>query len=162
LFYRAHTVASDQGQACRGGEPIRLTGPVGYIRSYTMDDKDNTQQSSCPFSIEVGLGQRINLTLLNFNMAGLVIPSSGTGVHSSSSGITAEVEEESSVWRSGVCYDYATLAESLGATKQITICGGEQREKHLYESKRNTIDVMLVNKVVQQKLGAFLIKYEGM
>ena len=56
---------------------------------------------------------------------------------------------------------YARITE-LGSTHRENVCGGTgEREKHVYVSKSNTVEVSMQRSFLQEQSSYFLIKYEG-
>ena len=126
---------------CQGNEPITLTniGTEGYISSYI------TQKTSCgdkdnPWLISADIGQRINITLIDF-----------VNIGSKDSGEEANYK----------CTVYGTIRDGNGAVTN-TVCGGSGKKIiPVFLSTSNSIEVRLISKPVQQNSndGHFLLKY---
>lgn len=119
----------------------------GYVSSYV------TQQTSCgttesPWLLRAKVGQKINVSLIDFTSLSLGMSSSGG---SGTSGA------------SDVCVVYATIRDGNGQLTQ-TVCGGiGKRLSHVFTSVSNSLEVRLVGKLQQSKAeGYFLLKYAGL
>lgn len=127
---------------CSTASYIRLTDPIGYIASAT------TEETGCgsirsPWVISAAPGQRINITLYDFSLTS----------HNDS---TKTVARQSSF--PVYCVQFARL-EERGASRSTIICGGEQREKHVYTSVTYEVEIHIMGR--RAKNSYFLLKYEG-
>lgn len=112
-----------------------LTSDQGYISSTSMvTTQDNP--SRCSWTIKVIPGQRINITLFDFSIA------------------LGRQDD------SGVCLVYAIIKE-LSDTSEITVCRGMQRQRNVYTSEGNTVEVQVFVDAASAQEGRFLLKYEG-
>ena len=59
-----------------------------------------------------------------------------------------------------LCYEVAVIKEGP-SKRSLTVCSGEPREKVVYVSSTNMIEVYFVSRRLLTTLGAFLMKYEG-
>ena len=119
---------------CSSSHPNRISGRNGYISSSILDRKV-CGSSKSPWIISANPGQNIHLEIIDFN-----------GESASSSFISC-----------GSVYGFI-LERSLGIN--YTICGGQRRERTLYTSKTNSIEVHLFTK--ESRKGAnFLIHHTG-
>ncbi len=59
------------------------------------------------------------------------------------------------------CHKYALIKEHASA-RETVVCGGEQREKNVYMSVGNVVEIEITSYPSPQKAAHFLLKYEGM
>ena len=85
------------------------------------------------------IGQRVNMTLVDFGLWSSLARSDPTQFH---------------------CDKLATLSEP-GRQADSTICAGAQRMRHAYTSKNSTLDVVLWKAKEGRPRREFLLKYEG-
>ena len=95
--------------------------------------------NACPWRVTVAPGQRINLTLFDFN----IVPPRNS-------------ERESGT----VCQVYAIINEKSSST-DVTVCGGDQRQRMVYLSEANSIDIQVMTITDEAQHGHFLLRYEG-
>jgi hypothetical protein len=108
---------------------------------------------SCPYRIELPRGQRINLTLIDFTTpTGPAVDPPTTGAASSGSGSNWSLFGGGSydpVYgqpNTRTCYQYAMITEKSTATRNVRICGGERRERNIYTSRSNVVDIRITTK----------------
>lgn len=125
-------------QACRGSNQLSIKS-TGFLSSMVTSE---TGQGSvtCPWLLTVSPGQRINVTLLDFAVDGMRDQTPNN-----------------------VCVMYGILRElTLGSSpSEVTICGGERREKRVYLSERNRLVVEIMQSITQLDKPYFLLKYEA-
>ena len=101
---------------------------------------------ACPWRIEAKPGQRINITLYNFN----TVPAGPSGRQTTYPG-----EKQGKF-----CRAYATLREGDTTSQSATICSSSSRIEPAYMSRTNIVEVRLLN-----RNGAtpdyFLMEYNG-
>lgn len=90
----------------------------------------------CPWVITLQPGQRINVTLYDFNMP------------------TRHNHD------AGLCHQYALITERQSATRNMRLCGGDQRIRNVFVSRGNTIEVRIIKRGEEQEQ-YFLLHYEG-
>ncbi len=59
------------------------------------------------------------------------------------------------------CHKYAVIKERASA-RETVVCGGEQREKVVYISAGNVVEITITSYSSPKKAAHFLLKYEGM
>ena len=91
-------------------------------------------------------GQKISVTLYDFALK--IINSSSTDIVSGTP-------------NSKICRVYATIREATN-TRSITVCGGNNRVRHVYTSVTNQIELRILNSKTPHDPLYFLFKYEGM
>ena len=130
---------ADDRDICRHHHHSILTsaGSPGYIANLITAETGHGS-SSCPWLITVRPGQRINVTLLDFAVTGNL---GRTGSH--------------------VCVRYGNLRETTKGSIDVTICGGEKRERLVYMSEGNSLMVEVMNTNLLQERPYFILKYEG-
>ena len=124
---------------CRSHRFIKPKEPEGFIASVvTMETKCGSPQS--PYVIEGEVGQRINITLMDFAYYDR-LTGSGVGISNGAS----------------PCEAYATFKESDGRPS-TTLCGGRVRESVAYTSTTNRLQVTIIDRTSPRY---FLLKYHG-
>ncbi len=68
--------------------------------------------------------------------------------------------ENNQASHSGLCYEIAVIRDGT-QSRPVIACGGEDRIKHIYMSKSNSIELQIKNRRLLATVGAFLIKYQG-
>lgn len=124
---------------CGGDMRDRSLKAPGYLASVTASEEEAMDTNACPWRITVLPGQRINITLFDFNLVSRPTDRSDSGT---------------------VCQVYAMITE-VAASTDITVCGGEQRQRMVYLSETNSIDIQVVTITDEDHHGHFLLKYEG-
>lgn len=63
----------------------------------------------------------------------------------------------------GACYQYAIVTEKTSTTKNVKICGTDRRERNVYTSRSNVVEVRFITSanVDTDKEYYFLLQYEG-
>lgn len=128
------SVAIGENQRCSAYKPIILKGPTGYIANVITEEK-GFGTNYCPWLIRVGAGQRINITLYDF--------------------ATLQYNQESAI-----CQVYSMVKERT-RTRDVTVCAGGERVKHVMISDTNELEVHIVPHGSQTLKPYFLLKYEG-
>ncbi len=120
---------------CVRNVPLRVNSEEGYISSLAMSGvrKESTQ---CSWVISATIGQRINITLLDF--------STPIGRRQDS----------------GICLVYAIIKEHKD-TSEITVCRGTQRLRNVYISEGNVVEIQVYTDPTIAREGVFLLKYQG-
>lgn len=126
------------------GRRVGVTVPSAYLASLV------TEETGCggvgnPWTIEVSRGQRLRVTLFDFNVARSRVMAQGI--------------------RGQRCPTYAVVQELLitGARK-VSLCGGGvARERQVYTSTTNRLEIGLManDETVAMETPYFLLKYEG-
>ena len=131
-------VSNSESQNCRSNSvPSHLEAP-GYLASVTAPTEGGPNANACPWRVTVNPGQRVNVTLYDFN---LVLPSD---------------ERDSAT----VCQVYAIINERAAST-DVTVCGGDRRQRMVYLSESNSIEIKVMTITDDERHGHFLLKYEG-
>jgi len=95
---------------------------------------------ACPWRIELQAGQRINITLIDFTPPTLL---NGTG-----SAVLNATGSDNTNTTEGIhsCNQYAILTEKDPGTQHVRICGGNRRERNVYTSKTNILEIRIGTK----------------
>ena len=127
---------------CQTPMPMSVdeVGTTGYISSFV------TQKTSCgdtdnPWLITADVGQRINVTLIDF--------------------VSTLASDNGSPKENFECDVYATIREENGAVTN-TVCGGQKRKTvPVFLSTSNSVEIKLVGRSIQQgnSEGHFLLQY---
>jgi len=64
----------------------------------------------------------------------------------------------------GSCYQYAIVTEKTSTTKNVKICGTDRRERNVYTSRSNVVEVRFITSanVDTDKEYYFLLQFEGL
>jgi len=64
----------------------------------------------------------------------------------------------------GACYQYAIVTEKTSTTKNVKICGTDRRERNVYTSRSNVVEVRFITSatVETDKEYYFLLQFEGL
>ena len=127
-------VASVREKTCTKCDHLKLTAPRGYISSYKAQTT-KCGSPDCPWLLEAQPGQRLNISLINFAWT---TPERGQAFGTN-------------------CKVFATLKEASG-TRGETVCGKNVRERHVYTSLTNAVELRIVGNVKSEQ---FLLYYEG-
>ena len=127
------TVAHAERSLCETNNYLKLESTSGYISSFVAKDT-GCGSPNTPWIIQVEPGQRINLTLWDFDVQKDTVPILS------------------------VCHHrYATVRERA-LNRSMSICGGIARETHVYLSMSNSLEVSLLTTLND---GQFLIFFES-
>ena len=127
-------MANGEEHTCHAYTPVKLKQGSGYIAS-VVTEEEGFGTNYCPWLIKVDRGQRVNLTLFDFSI--LSYPQD-----------------------SPICQVYATIKENT-QTRDVTVCGGRERQRHLMISDTNEVEIQIVNHGGQEVRPYFMLKYEG-
>lgn len=128
-------VTSPNQYACKRQRTISLEEPEGYIANVV------TEETGCgsfnhPWSIQSQSTQRINMTMMDFGVTN-----------------TSDVDQNTVT----TCNLYAIIREDH---KEHRICGGRDRDGHIFMSDGPHIEIYL-STPVEAGGNHFVIKYEG-
>lgn len=121
--------------SCRFLGDLVVGGHSGSLASIVTTEQE-FGSSRCPWLITMPRGQKVKLDLLDF---GVVHRMSDSGV---------------------VCHVYARLQEPTLATA-TTVCGSRTRERSVYISETNQVEVAVMNFRFNDEQVYFLINYEA-
>ncbi len=122
-------------QSCDGLSGRSLTSPDGYISNIVTEEID-VGDIMCPWVITLQPGQRINVTLYDFYQP------------------TLESQDV------GLCHQYALITERGSATRNMRLCGGEERVRNVFVSRGNNIEIRIIKRGFDQ-MQYFMLYYEG-
>ena len=88
----------------------------------------------------------------------------GDGRTGSTQGGDSSVDPVYSPPTRGACYQYAIVTEKTSTTKNVKICGTDRRERNVYTSRSNEVEVRFITSanVDTEKEYYFLLQFEGM
>ncbi|ELU10789.1 hypothetical protein CAPTEDRAFT_200225 [Capitella teleta] len=149
-----------------------LTQPSGFIAS-SITRRSSLGSHRCPWSIQAAPGQRIQLSLLDFSSGMLGSPRS-TSIRDTLSSTPNPADMRKAYPNNIVCPVCAVVRETYGANN-IYLCDDDNpesvigttvhstRQRVVFTSKRNVLDVHLVNVSSSSRSYEtnFLLKYEG-
>ena len=118
---------------------IHQVNSEGYISSY-VTQKTGCGDSDNPWLLTADVGQRINITLIDF----------------------AAATENGSDEDDSQCNVYATIRDNRGTAVVNTVCGGQKKKLiPVFISTSNSVEIKLVGKSIQQGYneGQFLLKF---
>lgn len=124
---------------CNVHKFLTIRNRFGLLSNLVAEERGQGSLA-CPWRIELPRGERINLTLVDFSTP------------------NADVSTDSQI-----CHQYALVTEKLSTTENGRVCGGDRREKHVYTSRTNTIEIRIITKknVETDRNFYFLLRYEG-
>ena len=124
---------------------VSVTSNPLHISSSSSSSQLVCGTKTQPWILEAAIGQRISVSLLDFNVAIL----------------SERSRDERREPADDVCLSYGFIVDK-SARKNISICGRTpQREQVLYLSKTNTLEVVLSTLQVEDKYN-FLLRLEGL
>ena len=131
-------VVTPKQKTCHSGQRVSAEKIPQVLSSYI------SQETSCglhnsPWILEADPGQMINITLTDFSWSG-----------------NKSVADNEPPGRCPINYGYIFDVENDDI---ITLCGGGEREKHLYLSASHTVQVVLDSLALQKY--SFLLSYRG-
>ena len=126
-------------EECRSQGSITRTDRVGLLATHITEEY-GWGGSACPWVLRVPPGQRINITLFNFARSG---------------------ESDLLTSDPSVCYELATIHEKDHPSKTILTCGTDKRQKNVYASETNRVEIRFVDRISLKNLGKFLVQHEG-
>ncbi len=142
------SLSDDEG--CEDGE-IKVTAEEGYIAggSDLHIEGKATPSVPCTWNIEAQTGQRINITMINFNYKGIKGYRYGYR-RRGHTGIT--------------CTDVATVIDG-DTEKNIRLCEDQPRQTQVYLSSGDTVKLQIIQRSATSKsqalAGLFLLHYKG-
>jgi len=128
-------------EVCIPDIPLEVSDPSGYLAS-TVTMENGKGSPECPWRILVSLGQRINITLVNFHgraMESLPVDSRNVKVVR-------------------VCYQLAIIREAH-YFRTLTECDGSPRYSPAYMSSTNSVDIGVL--VTKTSKIYFLLHYQS-
>lgn len=125
-----------------------MTSDIGYMASVTATS-DEIGVTSCPWIIQVSAGQKIKLTLLNFDTS---TPSHTEVVDPAKNDYEPYEDSES-------CNVFIAVEDNTDNT-EVFVCDKKMRESPIYSSVSSNIIVYIKVKPGSAQ-PRFLIKYEG-
>ncbi|ELT98119.1 hypothetical protein CAPTEDRAFT_225957 [Capitella teleta] len=136
LSFKCVTVMPCQREMCEGSDYLQLTAPSGILSSALVADTGCGSQT-CPWVLRARPGQHLNLTLMDF------------------SHLDQLAVDES---QKATCQRYVSIREDL-SSKDVTSCSHDYaRERHIYESTTNSIQLTLF--ADRESSVHYLIHYE--
>jgi len=122
--------------ACRYYGDLTVEGLSGYMANIITEEHGYGSQR-CPWVISVPRGQRINLTLVDFGVASRFLDVGN------------------------MCHVYAKISETRMAS-EVTVCGSRTRERSIYISETNRLEVSIMSLKDNEQPIYFLLKYQGL
>ena len=136
------TVKVPSKQQCTKSSALTISSDnaEGYIAS-SVTKSTGCGDASRPWMLTAGVGQRINITLIDF----------------------ANSESSDRSDASYECVVYATIQDGDGGITHTVCGGGQKRVTPVFLSSSNAIEIRLVGKSIQKNNneGQFLLKYTG-
>ena len=135
------SVAIPHRQGCPASDHVTLTGTSGYLANVVTEETEYGSLT-CPWKVVLPRGQRINISLFDF---------------------ATPIEENYALADTGICYQYAIVTEKTSTTRNIRVCGGTDRERNIYTSRTNALEIRIItrNNVESDKVYHFALKWEG-
>ena len=136
VFSFFYIVAGADNEQCGRHDTLQLSGPLGYIAS-SVTLESNLGSHRCPWIISALPGQRINITLLTFNLP--------QGHHSLTS---------------SHCKLYARVRDITGGS-DVNICKSRSRERTVFVSETNRIQLEVAVNPRDKEADNFILVYQG-
>ena len=136
LSFFFYLVAGADNEQCGRHDTLQLSGSHGYIASSVTLDS-NLGSHRCPWIITALPGQRINVTLLTFNLP--------QGHHSLTS---------------SHCKLYARVRDMTGGS-DVNICKSRSRERTVFVSETNRIQLEVAVNPRDKEPDNFILVYQG-
>lgn len=133
--YECIKVLTVDSNECRKSKFLRANHQTGRIASVTAHET-YCGTVDTPWLIQGSPGQRINLTLTDFNAQ-----------RRDADPVPAES-----------CHKYATIVESGTVAQSVTVCGRRNRNQQIYVSEGHIVQVQIETRRVSQDF--FIINYE--
>ena len=157
---------------CHTAKYLELKGPTGYIASvFTEETSCGSQQS--PWVITAGQGQKINITLYDFGLSSVMNMSSSSGIASKSrnrnnggraSSHSSHLGKSQDNKKGGhypvYCQQSAKIEEK-SIQRSTIVCGGDRREKNIYISLTNKVEIQVMNRKAMGRPQYFMFRYNG-
>jgi hypothetical protein len=151
-----------------------VTPPTGYLSSYDpYDARDSTQ---CVYVLQAELGQRWNITLLDFGLPASNTDDGDGGLNNNNNNnIPTDTTAENNDFRLGlsnICRKYATISEE-GRSSNYYVCGGLKRARSAYYSLGHRILISIHRNAINSNSASneggrglletprFLLHFEG-
>lgn len=132
--YYCVPVVMKERRICQTYKPLPITESSGYLSS-SITEGSGLGTSFCPWVIKAPKGQRVNLTLYDFNTMNYDIDSN-------------------------ICQVYATVKER-SRTRDQTVCAGTDRIRHIMLSDGNELEISIVKSNFNREHGYFILKYDA-
>lgn len=151
-------------QQCMESRFVSATELVGYLTTRVVSFAEIGSEM-CPWKIQAGSGQRINLTLINLNTLSLENASSSSSRSGSGAGLTAQHTGRAQHCSSDVAA--ATVTETLDdgdtVVKKIVCLTASARLTSVYSSRGNSLTVALSSAFRRDfnSTSKYILKYEG-
>lgn len=139
------TVETGGSRLCSTSSHINISSQAGYLSSLVTSET-GLGSGSCPWIITVDPGQHINVTLIDFSLIQPFGPNDVMGA------------EEAKLQT--FCHKYAEIRERPN-TRETVVCGGESRNKNIFVSSSNKLEIRLQRYASPKKSAYFLLKFEG-
>ena len=126
-------VYAPRNQKCNSPEKVSLSQQACYISSQTSHNSGCGLHAS-PWILEAAKGQNIDVAILDFSWKNLTANNNQCPVN----------------------YGYILDMESDNV---ISICGGYQRERNVYHSTGNTVQVIIERNILESN--TFILHFQG-
>ncbi len=166
-------MSSAPSEWCRTAKYLELKETTGYIASvFTEETGCGSHQS--PWIIVGRPGQKINITLYDFGLSSVMNMSSSSGISSKStnrkhngerasshsSHLGKSQHNQESVHYPVYCQQYAKIEEK-SIQRSTIVCGGDRREKNIYISLTNEVEIQIMNRKAMGRPQYFMLRYKG-
>ena len=125
---------------CIDGRKVELTAPEGYLSS-DVTERTRCGSNASPWLIRLLPGQRVNITLIDFDYA--------------------KSARDASLVRDVTCRVYVTISDPEARHRSSSICGGRSRRLAAYLSDNNTAEVRIQGSQTAHAWNYFLLHYKG-
>ena len=134
-------VVTAKPSECSIDKYVVVRQPFGYLSNF-MTEEFGYGSVSCPWRIELARGEKVNITLIDF-----FTPLSDTRTTAGHP----------------YCPLYALLTEPWSTPHVFRVCGGDRREKFVFVSRTNVVEVKVMKKsnAETEREFYFLLQFEG-
>lgn len=143
-----------RSSSCRYYGDLKVDGGGSGYLSNLVTEELGLGSVRCPWVVRASRGQRINLTLFDFGVA-YRFDDVGNMCH-----VYAKISETPMTWKT--TSDMTSDMMTSETTSEMTVCGSGTRERSVFISDTNRLEVSIMNLKLDDESVYFLLKYEGM
>ncbi len=127
-------------EKCQSGTKVELRSREGYLAN-VITEESGCGSNIAPWRVMAAKGQTIEIHLIDFSVSHRLNKDNSNNVDSH-------------------CPVYATIKEE-GVTVGQTICGGKGKERHLYTSIGNTVEIEMPLQQTEEKKRYYILHYKS-
>ena len=157
LFFFFFSVIQPSPHTCLNHGHVQVPISTGYLSS-TVTQETQCGSPTTPYLIRLPAGQRLNVTLIDFDMASHYGSIKSRGGSSSNSAVRPSLSPGEGARLHAGCIRYAAVHELLTGRSQ-NICGRGKRVTHEFLSDSNVVEIKIYR--MSSDTNYFLLHYEG-